>query len=313
MTPSTGQGTGKEALSVSNSKRSWSIDTVSPMETAMLITFPDSRCRGFLVGGTAGRTTLNGEGLQHQDGHSHIHLSSIPNILTYHPAFAYELAVIILDGIYRMYEKQENIFYYLSVGNENYAMPPMPKGVKDGILKGMYKFKKSSKKKASAHAQLLGSGAILNQTLKAAEILEEKYDVASDVWSVTSYNELRRDGLHAERHNFLNPNDEPKVPYVTEVLKEEIGVATFASDNMKAMPDGIARWVPMRSLSLGTDGFGRSESREALRDFFEVDYRHIAFATLVSLYREKKIDAALLEKAKKDFKIDPKKLNPMIS
>lgn len=273
----------------------------------------DSRCRGFLIGGTAGRTTLNGEGLQHQDGHSHLLLSTVPNIVTYHPAYAYEVAIIIREGIYRMYEKQEDIFYYISVGNENYVMPPMPKDSKEGILKGMYKFKETAKKQRSAQAQLFGSGAILNQVIKAAEILEEKYDVACNIWSVTSYNEIRRDALHVERENFLNPKEKAKIPYITQMLSNEKGVATFASDNMKTHPDSISRWVPMRSFSLGTDGFGRSESREALRDFFEVDYRHVAFATLVSLYREKKIDETVLDQAKKDLKIDPNKLNPMIS
>ncbi len=273
----------------------------------------DSRCRGFLVGATAGRTTLNGEGLQHQDGHSHLLLSSVPNIVTYDPAFAYELAIIIRDGIYRMYEKQENVFYYLSVGNENYPMPAMPEGVKEGILKGMYKFKTSDKKGATLQAQIFGSGSIMNQALEAQKILEEKYNIAADIWSVTSYNELRREALHIERWNFLNPKETPKVPYVTQILKNEKDVFVFVSDNMKAMSDGISKWVPGPMVSLGTDGFGRSESRKALRDFFEIDARHIVFATLSKLYRENKIKADVLDKAAKELSINPNKLNPMIS
>lgn len=275
----------------------------------------DSRCRGFLVGATSGRTTLNGEGLQHQDGHSHLLLSTVPNIVTYHPSFAFEIAAIIRDGIHRMYEKQENVFYYLSVGNENYIMPALPSGkdVKEGILKGMYKLSSSQKKKAQAKAQLFGSGAITLQVLEAQKILEEQYDIAADVWSVTSYNELRRDGLTAERYNMLNPSKEKHVPFVTQALKSETDICVFASDMMKVMADGIAKWVPLPYTVLGTDGFGRSDSRKALRDFFEVDQRHIVFAALGTLLREGKIDKKLVEKAAKDLNINPNKLNPMIS
>jgi pyruvate dehydrogenase E1 component len=273
----------------------------------------DSRCRGFLIGGTSGRTTLNGEGLQHQDGHSHVLLSSVPNIVTYDPSFAYELAVIIRDGMYRMYEKQENIFYYISVGNENYAMPAIPEGAKEGILKGLYKFKTSNSKNAIARAQLFGSGSIINQVIEAQKILEENYKISSDIWSVTSYNELRRDALHAERFNNLNPTKEPKVPYITKTLSGQGDVFVFTSDNMKIMPDGLTRWVPGYSATLGTDGFGRSESRQALRDFFEIDARHIVYTTLGALFRQKKISKDILDKAAKDLKINPEKINPMIS
>lgn len=273
----------------------------------------DSRCRGFLIGATSGRTTLNGEGLQHQDGHSHVLLSSVPNIVTYHPAFAYELAVIIREGITRMYEKQENVFYYISVGNENYAMPSMPEGVTEGILKGMYKFKVSAKKDSQLKAHLFGSESIINQTIEAQQILEEKFGVAADIWSVTSYNELRRDALNTERINLLNPTAPFKIPYITQVLSKETGIATFVSDNMKILPDGILKWVPLPHAVLGTDGFGRSESREALRDFFEVDAKHIVYATLVTLYRQKKVGQDVLYKAAGDLKINPNKLNPMIS
>ncbi len=272
----------------------------------------DSRCRGFLFGATSGRTTLNGEGLQHQDGHSHVLLSSVPNIVTYHPAFAYELAVIIREGMYRMYEKQENIFYYVSVGNENYAMPPMPEGVREGILKGMYKYSASKKNDAKCKAHLFGSESLMNNVIEAQKILEEQYGVAADVWSVTSYTELRREALNVERHNLLNPT-QTQIPYVTQILSKEQGIATFVSDNMKVLPDGIFKWVPLPSSTLGTDGFGRSESREALRDFFEVDTKHIVYATLGTLFREKKIGADVLERAARELKIDPKKLNPMIS
>ncbi len=272
----------------------------------------DLRCKGFLVGGTAGRTTLNGEGLQHQDGHSHMLLSSVPNVICYDPAFAFEIALIIRDGIYRMYEKQESIFYYLSVSNENYAMPVMPQGVKEGVLKGMYRFSKSTKK-SEMRAHLMGSGAIMNQVLEAQKILEEKYNVATDVWSVTSYNELRRDALHAERDNMLRGTKNAKAPYVATLLKNEEGVFIAASDNLKAMPDSIRQWMPASYTVLGTDGFGRSESREALRDFFEVDAKHIVWATLVDLFAAKKITQDSLSKAKTELKINPDKLNPMTS
>ncbi len=273
----------------------------------------DMRVRGFLVGATSGRTTLNGEGLQHQDGHSHILLSSVPTCIAYDPAFAYELAVIIRHGIHRMYEKQENVFYYLSVGNENYPMPAMPQGVKEGILKGMYKFNTSSLKNTSLKANLLGSGAIMNQVIEAQKILEEKYHVATDVWSVTSYNELRKEALQAERWNMLNPLEPPKVPYVTQCFKNEPGVFIAASDYMKALSCSITKWMPGRLISLGTDGFGRSDSRKALRDFFEVDSRHIVFAALGALYKEKTIKEDVIKKAMKDLEINPNKLNPMIS
>jgi pyruvate dehydrogenase E1 component len=272
----------------------------------------DSRCRGFLIGATSGRTTLNGEGLQHQDGHSHLLLSSVPNCVTYDPSFAFEIAVIIREGISRMYEKQENIFYYLSVGNENYVMPTMPEGVHDGILKGMYKFL-SSAKKAPVKVHLFGSGSITNQVLSAQKILEKDYNIAADVWSVTSYNQLRRDGMETDRYNYLNPTEKPKAPYVTQMLQNEKDLFVFASDNMKVMSDAIGKWVPGPYVSLGTDGFGRSESRKALRDFFEVDDRHIVYATLGALYKQGKIQKEILAKAAQDLKINPDKLNPMIS
>jgi len=273
----------------------------------------DMRCKGFLVGGTAGRTTLNGEGLQHQDGHSHLLAYSVPNLVTYDPAFAYELAVIIRDGIRRMYEEQENVFYYLTVMNENYAMPPMPEGVKEGIVKGMYKFKSSSKKNVRLHAQLFGSGTILNEVIKAADILEEGYKIAADIWSVTSYKELRREALNVERHNLLNPGSNPKESYIQKVLKNEKGIFVASSDYVKALPDSVSKWFPGKLYSLGTDGFGRSEGRAELRDFFEVDAKHIVLATLYALANEGSIKMDIVEKAIKDLKINPSKPNPMIS
>jgi len=270
----------------------------------------DMRCKGFLLGGTAGRTTLNGEGLQHQDGNSHLLLYPLPNIVTYDPAYAYELAVIIRDGIRRMYEEQESVFYYLTVMNENYPMPAMPEGAKEGIVKGMYKLKSSELKNGKYRAQLFGSGTILNEVVKAQEILEN-YKVAADVWSVTSYKELRRDALDIERWNMLHPVEEPKLPYVSKMLKDQEGVFVASSDYVKALPDSISKWFPRNLYSLGTDGFGRSEGRKELRDFFEVDARHVALATLYALLREGKIKSAVVDKAMKDLDINPEKRNPV--
>jgi len=271
----------------------------------------DLRCRGFLVGATSGRTTLNGEGLQHQDGHTHLLTSTVPNLISYDPAFAYEIAVIIRNGIERMYEKQESVFFYISVGNENYSMPPMPAGVKEGIIKGLYPFSRSTKTSA-LKAHLLGSGAIMNQVIAAQKVLEENYNVSTDVWSAPSYNELRREALHAERENLLN-GKKTRVPYVTQMLQNEKGVFVCASDYMKVLGDSIRQWVPGPYTVLGTDGFGRSESREALRDFFEVDAKHIVWAALTSLHEQKQIGDEVLTKAQGDLKINPNKLNPMIS
>ncbi|RMF85442.1 MAG: pyruvate dehydrogenase (acetyl-transferring), homodimeric type, partial [Nitrospinota bacterium] len=273
----------------------------------------DARCRGFLVGGTSGRTTLAGEGLQHQDGHSHLFAYAVPNLRAYDPAFAYELAVIIRDGLQRMYERQEDIFYYLTVMNEPYAMPPMPEGVEEGILRGMYRCKPSENTEARLRAQLFGSGAILNEALKAQKLLEERYQVAADVWSITSYKELYRNGHAVERWNMLHPSEPPKVPYVTSCLAQAPGVFVAASDYVKALPDSIARWCPKPLVSLGTDGFGRSDSRSALRDFFEVDARFITLATLAALAREKQIQPSVVEKAMRELEIDPAKVDPAMA
>ncbi|HEY1264295.1 MAG TPA: pyruvate dehydrogenase (acetyl-transferring), homodimeric type [Terriglobales bacterium] len=275
----------------------------------------DMRCHGFLVGGTAGRTTLAGEGLQHQDGHSHVLALSVPNLLAYDPAFAYEIAVIIQDGIRRMYVDQEPIFYYLTVTNEPLPMPEMPDGaeVRNGILKGMYRFRPSQKKDARLRAQLFGSGTIMYEVLKAQEILEQKYGVAADVWSVTSYKALYRDGNDCERWNMMHPAEAPKQPFVSQCLKDAPGVLVAASDYMKVLPESISQWMPRPLVALGTDGFGRSEGRASLRDFFEVDAKHIVLATLSALAREKQLDARAVQQAIKELEINPEKSNPAIS
>ncbi len=274
----------------------------------------DMRARGFLVGATAGRTTLAGEGLQHQDGHSHVLAYPIPNLKAYDPSFAYEMAVIIREGIRRMYVEQESLFYYLTVGNENYAQPALPEHLsleqlKEGILKGMYKFKLSAKKRSKLRAQLFGSGSIMNEVLKAQDLLTQ-YQVAADVWSVTSYKELHRDALEVERWNRLHPEQQPKTAYVFDTLKDEAGVFVAASDYMKILPDALARHLPKPLVSLGTDGFGRSEARAELRDFFEVDARHITIATLYALAQEGRLDKSVVAQAIKDLALDPEKLNP---
>ena len=275
----------------------------------------DMRTRGFLLGGTAGRTTLAGEGLQHQDGHSHVLALPVPNLLAYDPSFAFEIAIIIQDGIKRMYVDQESIFYYLTLGNEPLPMPAMPEGpdVREGILKGMYLFKPSQKKDVKLRAQLFGSGSIMFEVLKAQEILESKYGVAANVWSVTSYKELYRNGNDCERWNRLHPSSAPKIPFVTQKLKDTEGVLVAASDYMKVLPESIAQWMPRPLVSLGTDGFGRSEGRTALRDFFEVDAKHIVLATLSALAREKKIESSVVSQAIKDLGVNPEKANPAIS
>ena len=275
----------------------------------------DARARGFLLGGTAGRTTLAGEGLQHQDGNSHVLSLPVPNCVSYDPAFAYELAVIIQEGIRRMYGQDESIFYYLTVMNEAYEMPEMPKGdgVREGILKGLYKFRATSKPKARLRAQLLGSGAILPEVIKAQAILEEKYNVGADLWSVTSYGELYRDGHAADRWNMLHPGETAKVPFVARQLGSEPGVYVAASDYLKVLPDTLNRWLPRPIVSLGTDGFGRSEARADLRNHFEVDTKFVVLATLSALAKDGQIEARVVQKAIKDLGIEPEKKNPAIA
>ncbi len=274
----------------------------------------DMRTKGFMLGATAGRTTLAGEGLQHQDGHSHLLAYPLPNLKAYDPSFAFEMAVIIREGMRRMYEEQEDLFYYLTIGNENYAQPQVPEhlereALETGILKGLYRFKPSGKKRSKLKAHLFGSGSIMNEVLKAQEILED-YKVAADVWSVTSYKELHRDALMVDRWNRLHPEETPKTSYVFDQLKDAKGVLVAASDYMKILPDALARHLPKPIYSLGTDGYGRSEAREELRAFFEVNAAHIAVATLYALQQEGEVDAATVAKAIKDLSVNPDKLSP---
>jgi pyruvate dehydrogenase E1 component len=271
----------------------------------------DIRARGFMLGATAGRTTLNGEGLQHEDGHSHILASTIPSLVSYDPAFAYEIAVIIEDGLRRMYREGEDVFYYLTLYNENYAMPPMPDGVEEGIRKGLYRFRKGDpQKKHKAH--IFGSGPILRHALRAQEILAERYNVAADVWSATSYKLLRNDALRAKRWNMLHPMETPRVSYLESVLEHEEGVFVAVSDYMKIVPDQIAPWVPGGLMTLGTDGFGRSDTRPALRRFFEIDAESTVVATLYAIALEGDIPMADVQKAIKDLDIDPEKPFPSL-
>jgi pyruvate dehydrogenase E1 component len=280
----------------------------------------DSRCRGFLLGGTSGRTTLAGEGLQHQDGNSHTLALSVPTCRAYDPAYAYELATIIRDGIKRMYGDCEEAFYYITVMNEQYEMPAMPKGAEAGIIKGLYRFREAETTSRRAtdpkapvpRAQLLGSGAILNEVVKAQALLA-KYGVAADVWSATSYNELYRDAHRAERWNLWHPTEAQRMPYVTECLANTQGVVVAASDYLKSQPDMISRWIGRPVVTLGTDGFGRSEDRQALRDFFEVDARYVTAATLSALHRQGDVDAKTVAQAFKDLDINPDKSDPAIS
>jgi pyruvate dehydrogenase E1 component len=269
----------------------------------------DIKARGFLLGATSGRTTLNGEGLQHQDGHSLILSSTIPTLLTYDPAFTYEVAVIIADGLRRMYAEGEDIFYYLTLYNENYPMPPMPDGAEPGILKGLYKFK-AGPEKAAHKAQIFGSGPILRQALRAQQILAEKFDISADVWSATSYKLLRNDALQARRWNMLHPTEPPKRSYLEQVLAKEKGVFVAVSDNMKMVPDQIAPWVPGGLTTLGTDGFGRSDTRERLRRFFEVDAELTVLATLYALAEKGQVEPGLVQKAIKELGVAPEKSFP---
>ncbi|WP_026441738.1 pyruvate dehydrogenase (acetyl-transferring), homodimeric type [Pseudacidobacterium ailaaui] len=275
----------------------------------MIWAFADSRGKGFLMAGTAGRTTMLGEGLQHQDGHSHVLASTVPNCLSYDPAFVYEMAVILQDGLRRMYQENEQVFYYVTMYNEDYAMPEMPQGegIREGIVRGIYKYKPAIKGKADA--QLFGSGPILNEALRAQQILAEKYGVQTDVWSVTSYNELRRDALAVERWNRLHPAEAEKTPYILQALKGAKGPVIAASDYMKVVPDQLAPWLQDRLVSLGTDGFGRSDNREYLRRHFEVNAESIAAATLSKLARDGKFDAKKAQKAFEELGLDTEKVD----
>ena len=272
----------------------------------------DSRARGFLLGGTAGRTTLNGEGLQHEDGHSHVLASTIPNCISYDPTFSYEVAVIVQNGLQRMFVDQEDVYFYLTLMNENYAHPDMPEGVEEGIVRGLYRMRKTGRK-AKKHVNLMGSGTILMQAIKAADILKEDFGVTSDIWSATSFNELARDGQDALRWNRLNPLEAPKVPYVTTALEDAKGPIIAATDYIKTYAEQIRGFVPNRYTVLGTDGFGRSDSRANLRRFFEVDANHIAAAAMVDLHREGTVTKAELKKALDKYDIDGEKPNPRLS
>jgi pyruvate dehydrogenase E1 component len=273
----------------------------------------DSRCKGFLIGATSGRTTLSGEGLQHQDGNSHLLVYPVPNLMAYDPAFAYELAVIIEDGIKRMYCDGEDIFYYITVLNENYIQPPMPEGVSEGILKGIYKLKTTDIKDDECKVQLLGSGAILNEVIKAQEILMNKYNVSSSVWSVTSYKQLHNDALETERRNRLHPDEEPELSYLEQCMQGVEGPVVAATDYVKAVPESIATWLPGKLATLGTDGFGRSDGRDALRKFFEVNAHNIVLAALYELSKLKKIESSVVTQAIKDLNLETDKPNPLIS
>jgi pyruvate dehydrogenase E1 component len=271
----------------------------------------DMRARGFLLGGTAGRTTLNGEGLQHEDGHSHLAASTIPNCISYDPAYAYELAVIIQDGMRRMYQEQEDVFYYITVMNENYAHPPLPEGVESGILRGMYLLREGRPKKGGPRVQLLGSGTILREVIAGAELLEQDFGITADIWSVTSFNQLRRDGLDAQRWNLLHPELEPRPGYVAQCLEGRHGPVVAATDYMKVLADQIRAFLPRRSYTvLGTDGFGRSDTRRKLRKFFEVDRHYVAVAAISALAESEAVPHRKVTEAIAKYGIDAEKPNP---
>ena len=273
----------------------------------------DMRMRGFVVGGTSGRTTLNGEGLQHEDGHSHLLAGAIPNCRAYDPTFGYEVAVILQHGMHRMLDEQQDEYYYLTLMNENYAHPDMPEGAAEGIIKGMYLLKDAGKpKKGELRVQLLGSGTILREAIAAAELLDKDFGVTADIWSCPSFTELRRDGFDAERHNRFNPEAKtPRKPYVTELLEGRQGPAIAATDYVRAFADQIRAFVPMRYTVLGTDGFGRSDTRANLRRHFEVDRFHIAHAAIAALAAEGKMTAKDVARAIKQYKIEVGKPNPV--
>jgi pyruvate dehydrogenase E1 component len=269
----------------------------------------DSQARGFLLGGTSGRTTLAGEGLQHQDGHSQVLASMIPNCRAYDPTYSYELAVIVHDGLERMFRDQENVFYYVTLGNENYAHPPMPEGVREGIVRGMYPLRTGPE--AEPRVQLLGCGAILREVIAAADLLRDDWDVAADVWSVTSFNELRRDGLEAQRWSLLHPEQPPRLSWVEECLGLRQGPVVASTDYVKAFADQIRAFVPHRYAVLGTDGFGRSDTRSKLREFFEVDRRYVAVAALKALADDGELPPKRVAEALARYAIDPAKPSPV--
>ena len=272
----------------------------------------DMRARGFLVGGTSGRTTLNGEGLQHEDGHSHVLSATIPNCVSYDPTFSFEVAVIVRDGLRRMIEAQEDVFYYLTLLNENYPHPAMPEGAEDGIVKGMYLLKAASPKAKGYRVQLLGSGAILREIIAGAELLEKDFGIAADIWSVTSFTELAREAQEVERWNMLHPLEQPRVPYITAALKARgDGPVVASTDYMKMLAEQVRPWVPAKYRVLGTDGFGRSDFRRKLRSHFEVDRHFVAVAALKALADENKVPSTKVAEAIKKYGIDPEKKSPL--
>jgi pyruvate dehydrogenase E1 component len=273
----------------------------------------DMGTKGFLVGGTAGRTTLNGEGLQHQDGHSLLNAIAFPTVRAYDPAFHYETAVIVFHGLKRLYQEGDTAMYYLTVHNENYEMPAMPDGVEEGIIRGMYRFRSLDIADPVGRVQLLGSGAILRCALDAQKILAEKYQVASDVWSVTSYTELRRDAQTCRRWNMLHPEEPPRRSYLEQTLDGVEGPFIASSDYVRAVPEQLTPWLPEDYLVLGTDGMGRSDSREALRRHFEVDAEFITLAALNQLQQQGQISREAVSQAIDDLEIDPEKANPLFA
>jgi len=274
----------------------------------------DIQARGFLIGGTAGRTTLNGEGLQHQDGHSQLFANFIPNCVSYDPTFHYEVAVIVHEGMRRMFQEQENVFYYLTTMNENYSHPDMPEGAEEDILKGLYHLQSTEVtkgKKKAPRVQLMGSGTILNEVIAAAELLKDDFGIASDIWSATSFNELTRDGQDIERWNRLHPESTPRLSHVEELLENQEGPVIAASDYMKSFAEQISPFIPGNYYTLGTDGFGRSDSREALRRHFEVDRHHIVVTALTGLADEDSVPVSKISEAIKKYDIDVDKSNPV--
>jgi pyruvate dehydrogenase E1 component len=269
----------------------------------------DIRARGFLLGGTAGRTTLAGEGLQHQDGHSHLSASTIANCVSYDPTYAYELAVIIHDGLQRMFEEDQDIYYYITVMNENYEHPPMPEGSEQGILKGMYRIRQGAK--GTSRVQLLGSGTILREVIAAAGLLQEDFGIEADIWSVTSFNQLGREGTEVQRWNMLHPEAEPRVSYVETCLKVSAGPIIAATDYIRAYADQIRKFIDRRYVVLGTDGFGRSDTRAKLRHFFEVNRYYVTIAALKALADDGAIKPGVVNTAIKKYDIDPEKPNPI--
>jgi len=271
----------------------------------------DMRSRGFLLGGTAGRTTLNGEGLQHEDGHSHLWSGAVPNCVSYDPTFGYELAVIIQNGLRRMFQEQEDVYYYITLMNENYAHPEMPKGSEQDILKGMYLFKESKKSAKKPHVQLMGSGTIFREVIEAAALLESEWGVQADLWSCPSFTELAREGQQVERWNRLHPEDQPKISHITQCLKDRKGPAIAATDYVRLFAEQVRAYIPGTYHVLGTDGFGRSDTREKLRRFFEVDRQHITMAALSALADLGEIPRAKVSEAIQRYGLDPNRIPPM--